>query len=64
MKIAIDTSKCIGAGLCVVASPELFAQRDEDGIVYLINEHPDPRQDDSAREAARQCPTLAITILD
>jgi len=64
MKIAIDTSKCIGAGLCVVASPELFAQRDEDGIVYLINEHPDPQQGDSAREAARLCPTLAITILD
>lgn len=62
MKIIIDEEKCVAAGQCVNVAPDVFDQRDEDGIVVLLNESPDGGEAADARQAAAVCPALAIRI--
>ncbi len=62
MTIRIDRDKCVGGGQCVLAAPEVFDQRDEDGTVVLLNEHPPTDLYGPVREAALLCPALAITV--
>lgn len=62
MKVVIDEEKCVAAGNCVAAAIEVFDQRDEDGIVVLLNEFPSAELADDVRQAAAVCPALAITI--
>ncbi|NLU82166.1 ferredoxin [Rhodococcus sp. HNM0569] len=64
MKISVDQVKCCGAGQCVMIAPEVFDQRDEDGIVVLLDESPDADHHDAARESADVCPAAAISIGD
>ena len=62
MLITVDEEKCIGAGQCVVAAEEIFDQREEDGIVVLLDPAPAPELHAAARAAAAACPALAIVI--
>jgi ferredoxin len=62
MKVAIDQSKCVSGGQCVLAAPDVFDQREEDGVVILLREAPDPELYDQVREAAAICPAAAITL--
>ncbi|WP_433632241.1 ferredoxin [Nocardia sp. CA-120079] len=62
MKVVIDEDKCVAAGNCVAAAIEVFDQRDEDGIVVLLNEHPSAEQAEDVRQAAAVCPAMAISI--
>jgi ferredoxin len=62
MKVTIDQSKCVAAGQCVIAAAEVFDQRDEDGIVVLLNDDPPTEQAEDVRHAASVCPALAIVI--
>ncbi|MFF2503026.1 ferredoxin [Streptomyces sp. NPDC058067] len=62
MKIHIDEAKCVGGGQCVLAAPDVFDQRDDDGIAFLLIENPGPELDEQVREAARLCPALAIEV--
>ncbi|WP_327299179.1 MULTISPECIES: ferredoxin [unclassified Streptomyces] len=62
MQITVDTDKCCAAGQCVLAAPEVFDQRDEDGIVLVLNSSPPAEQHDAVREAAQICPAAAITL--
>ena len=62
MRIEINRSKCIAAGQCVLKAPQVFDQDEQDGIVILRTENPAPELKDSARLAARVCPSEAITI--
>ncbi|MCB5906400.1 ferredoxin [Streptomyces pinistramenti] len=62
MKIAIEEDKCCGAGQCVLVSPEVFDQRDEDGIVVLLEPNPPQEQYATVREAAAVCPAAAIEV--
>lgn len=64
MKVLIDQDKCVGAGQCVLASPDVFDQRDADGIVVLLRENPPAELEEEVREAARICPALAIELED
>ena len=51
MHITIDETKCCAAGQCVLAAPNIFDQREDDGIVILLNADPSEDQWESAREA-------------
>ena len=43
-------------------APRIFDQRDDDGVVVLLDESPHAQQADNARKAAAGCPALAIHI--
>jgi len=62
MKITVDQDKCCGAGTCVLLAPDVFDQRDEDGIVVLLDEAPPQDLHDLVREAASVCPAAAIAV--
>ncbi|MEV6588226.1 ferredoxin [Streptomyces acidicola] len=64
MKVSVDEAKCCGAGQCVLLAPEVFDQRDDDGIVVLLTPEPAPDQQSDVREAAAVCPASAITLHD
>jgi ferredoxin len=40
MQVVVDQDKCIASGQCVLAAAGVFDQRDEDGIVVLLNNNP------------------------
>ncbi|MEU1194580.1 ferredoxin [Streptomyces sp. NPDC005859] len=62
MKITLDEEKCCGAGQCVLIAPEVFDQRDEDGIVILLDAEPASEQHAAVRESASVCPAAAILL--
>ncbi|MFS8097488.1 ferredoxin [Lentzea alba] len=62
MKITVDQGKCCGAGTCVLLAPDVFDQRDDDGIVVLLDEAPPQDLHDLVREAASVCPAAAIAV--
>jgi len=64
MKITIDQDKCVASGQCVTAAADVFDQRDEDGIVFLLNDNPPEDLAADVHQAAAVCPALAITITD
>lgn len=64
MKITVDQEKCCGAGQCVLIAPEVFDQRDEDGIVVLLDAAPPAALHDDVRESAEVCPTTAIRVAE
>lgn len=64
MKVEIDDVKCVGAGQCVLLAPEVFDQRDEDGIVVLLDGTPPQDQHDVVRESALVCPAAAIHLIE
>lgn len=62
MKVSVDQDKCCGAGTCVLLAPDVFDQRDEDGIVVLLDETPSADLHDIVREAVSVCPGVAISV--
>lgn len=62
MKLTVDQDKCCGAGACVLSAPEVFDQRDEDGVVTLLTTEPASVHHAAVREAAAMCPTAAIGV--
>ncbi|WP_030671744.1 ferredoxin [Streptomyces rimosus] len=62
MNITLDADKCCAAGQCVLVAPEVFDQRDEDGIVVLLDAAPPADQHDAVREAAAICPAAVIQV--
>jgi ferredoxin len=62
MKINIDQDRCIAAGQCAMAAPEVFDQRDEDGVVVLLSPTAPPGTEDGVRHAAAVCPAQVIDV--
>ena len=61
VRVVVDTEKCESNALCMGVAPEIFDVPDE-GPVEVQNEHPSEDMRSEAEEAARVCPTQAITI--
>ena len=40
MRVEVHADRCIGSGVCVLIAPDVFDQRDDDGVVVLLDEHP------------------------
>ena len=55
MKVTVDEDKCCGAGTCVLVAPDVFDQRDEDGIVILLDARP-AEHHAAVRESVQVCP--------
>ena len=62
MHITIDETKCCAAGQCVLAAPDVFDQREDDGIVILLDANPPEELHEAARQAAAVCPAVAIEV--
>jgi ferredoxin len=62
MKVAVDQDKCVSSGQCVLNASDVFDQRDDDGVVVLLNDNPPQARANDARKAAAACPALAIHI--
>jgi ferredoxin len=62
MKVTVDQDNCISSGNCVMHSSKVFDQRDEDGVVVLLNENPSAEQAENVRRAASDCPAHVIHI--
>ena len=62
MKVTVDQNICASSGNCVMNAPEVFDQRDEDGVVVLLKATPDADEEDDVRRAAVVCPALAIQV--
>jgi ferredoxin len=64
MKITVDENKCVASGQCVLSAADVFDQRDEDGIVVLLDPSPDTALAEDVKQAASLCPGRAITVED
>lgn len=62
MRIITDLDKCCGNGICVMDAPAVFDQNDDDGTVIVLAPEPAAELHDAVRDAARHCPTEAITV--
>ncbi|GAA4954505.1 ferredoxin [Actinoplanes utahensis] len=62
MKVSVDQEMCIGAGQCVMTAPRVFDQRDDDGVVILLEETPGDEDQEAVRNAAAVCPAAAIAV--
>jgi ferredoxin len=62
MKIVADTQKCVGSGQCVLTEPALFDQNDDDSRVLILDDSPEGTLAEKAKEAARICPSRALSL--
>lgn len=59
MTITIDTSRCIGCGMCAYAAPEVFRIVGKYSTVTAL---PEKGRESRVRDAANGCPVNAIAI--
>lgn len=62
LRLKVNQDVCVGAGLCVLTLPEVFDQRDEDGVVALRTSEPPASAYDQVMSAVRKCPSRAISV--
>jgi ferredoxin len=62
VRVTVDQDRCVSSGMCVMNAADVFDQRDDDGVVELLVENPEPDQLEETRRAAAACPALAIHI--
>lgn len=60
--MTVDEDKCVSSGQCVLNAGDVFDQRDDDGVVVLLDDSPADDQAANVRNAAAVCPALAIAI--
>ena len=64
MKVAVDQDKCVSSGQCVLNATDVFDQRDDDGVVVLLDEHPPAQHQESVYDAVTRCPAAVIEVHD
>jgi ferredoxin len=62
MRIKADTERCIGAGMCVLTTAEVFDQSEDDGTVLVLQPEPSADQEAAVRRAVQVCPSGALSI--
>lgn len=63
MTVRVDRTKCSGIGLCEMTAPGVFEVGD-DGQSRVIDPEPAGPDLESARRAAANCPTGALSLTD
>jgi ferredoxin len=64
MKIIADTTRCVGAGQCVLTEPTVFDQSEDDGTVIVLISEPPADLEAAAKEAVHICPSQALSLSD
>jgi ferredoxin len=62
-KIDVDWGLCESNGVCMGIIPEVFRLEDDDTLTVLQEDVP-PENEEQVREAVRQCPRQAISIVE
>jgi ferredoxin len=62
-KIEVDWGLCESNGVCMGIIPEVFQLEDDDTLTVLQDEVT-PENEEQVREAVRQCPRQAISIVE
>ena len=62
LRVSVNQDVCVGAGKCVLSTSEVFDQRDEDGVVKLLQDEPPEELYEKVLGAARKCPSKAIKV--
>lgn len=62
-KISVDWGLCESNGVCMGIDPEIF-DLDDDDELHVLQEEVTPQNEEHVREAVRQCPRQAISIVD
>ena len=60
--ITVNEEECCSSGICAMTAPDVFDQRDEDGVVKLLQTEPDEALYEKVLGAARKCPSKAIKV--
>jgi len=63
MRVRLDRALCCGHGRCYALCPELFDE-DDAGHAVLVEETVPPDLEERARNAAENCPEMAISVED
>jgi ferredoxin len=61
-RVVADLERCVGSGMCVLTTPSVFDQDDEDGTVRLRTERPPSDVAASVRRAVDLCPARALSL--
>ena len=64
MRISAESDRCVAAGQCYLAAPDVFDQSDDGGVVIVLQPEPPREALESVREAVRACPARALTLQD
>jgi ferredoxin len=62
-KIEVDWGLCESNGVCMGIIPEVFQLEDDDTLTVLQDDVT-PENEEQIREAVRQCPRQAISIVE
>ncbi len=62
-KVDVDFGLCESNGVCMGIIPEVFHLDDQD-YLHILKEEVTPENEAEIREAVRQCPRQAISIVD
>lgn len=62
LKVYINQDVCVGSGQCVLTAPDVFDQREADGIVTLLTDEPHDSLNVEVKKAEQLCPALAIRV--
>ncbi len=60
MKVKVDAELCVGCGLCVNTSPEIFEMQDDKAIIKSGTVPSE--QEQSCQQSKDECPVEAIII--
>lgn len=64
MRVIAQTHKCIASGTCALTCPQVFGQRDEDGVVHVLDEHPPLELLTRVKQVVDLCPAVVFSIED
>jgi ferredoxin len=62
-KIEVDWGLCESNGVCMGIIPEVFQLEDDDTLT-ILQEDVTPENEAQVRDAVRQCPRQAISIIE
>jgi ferredoxin len=62
MRIVADTTRCVGAGQCVIAAPDVFDQTDDEGLVVVNQPEPADELMEYVVAAVAACPAQALSL--
>lgn len=62
-KVEVDWGLCESNGVCMGIIPEVFRLEDDDTLT-ILQEEVTPENEEQVRDAVRQCPRQAISIIE